>query len=137
MKKRPMRTREDESQIVNLTPLIDVVFVVLIMFIMIAPLMELEQVQLVEGSKEVERESFRQDQNKTWTIHVKKDNTIWINKQAVDKERFREVLAEIYSRFPDKAPIVFHDKEAAFGTYQFVKDSLAATGYTQMDLILK
>lgn len=137
MRRKLYRNREAEENLVNLTPLIDVVFVVLIMFIMIAPLMELDQVQLAEASKEVDRDSFRQDQNKTWTIHVRKDNTLWINRQAVEKERFKDVLTQIQARFPGRPPIVFHDKEAYFGTYQFVKDSLAESGYAEMDVVLK
>ena len=48
-KRRIFNSVTDES-IVNLTPLIDVVFVVLIMFIVVAPLLEMEQVELADGT---------------------------------------------------------------------------------------
>ena len=42
---------DDEEPLINLTPLIDVVFVVLIMFIVIAPMLEVERVELASAGE--------------------------------------------------------------------------------------
>ena len=65
----------DES-LINLTPLIDVVFVVLIAFIIIAPLLEIDRVELVKVKK---KSSFLSSEKDKISIYVRKDNSIWIN----------------------------------------------------------
>jgi len=45
-----------EEPVINITPLIDVVFVVLIMFILIAPLVDKEGVDLARGGEGEARE---------------------------------------------------------------------------------
>jgi biopolymer transport protein ExbD len=39
--------------------------------------------------------------------------------------------------YPTRTPQVIHDKNASFGTYQTVKNSLEKCGFDQMDVILK
>jgi biopolymer transport protein ExbD len=42
---------ESDEPLINLTPLIDVVFVVLIIFILIAPMLEIDRVKLATSSE--------------------------------------------------------------------------------------
>jgi len=60
----------------NLTPLIDVVFVILIMFIVIAPLLELDRVQLAEGHAAMTPGTSSVQEGSPITIHVRQDNTL-------------------------------------------------------------
>ena len=50
MKKYRPNTFPDENELINLTPLLDVLFVILILFILIAPMMNLEEIKLTESS---------------------------------------------------------------------------------------
>lgn len=47
-----LNSENDDDANVNLTPLIDVVFVVLIMFILVAPLVEIDRIQLAHATSE-------------------------------------------------------------------------------------
>ena len=47
-----LNSESDDDANVNLTPLIDVVFVVLIMFILVAPLVEIDRIQLAHATSE-------------------------------------------------------------------------------------
>lgn len=125
-----------EEPPVNLTPLIDVVFVVLIMFIVIAPLMDIDNVQLAKGPSDLKNVKTVQD-NSPVNIHVQQDNTIWFNKQLVTEEVLEQLLREARVKYPQASPIVFHDRRAHFGTYQSVKNALESAGFDQMEIVLK
>jgi len=50
-----------EEAWINLMPLIDVVFVVLIMFIVIAPMLDIDQIDLAEGTTRVKEADLKKD----------------------------------------------------------------------------
>lgn len=123
-----------EESLLDLTPLIDVVFVVLIMFIIMAPLVEMEKVELAHCSTQTKTTSTSEENT---TVHVQKDGTILLNKAKVDPHEFLTKLTVIKEHSPQMIPQVYHDKDATFGTYQMVKSILEKAGFTQMDLIVK
>lgn len=120
---------------INLTPLIDVVFVVLIIFIIIAPMLELDRVELANAAPTQQR-STAPEQNSI-AIHVKQDNTIWYGGKCVNTDQLIQLLREARKTAGSRVPQLFQDKRAAFGTYQTVKNAVEVAGYEQMDVILK
>lgn len=131
----PRKVLEEEPPI-NLTPLIDVVFVILIMFIVIAPLLEMEKIDLPRASQAA-KEITNVKQKSTISIEVTSDNTIRINSQIVPSSQLIHRLKDLKARYPLEKPQLFHDKQAFFGTYQEVKTALEIAGFEEMDLILK
>lgn len=126
----------EEPQI-NLTALIDVVFVVLIMFILIAPLLELDRVELADAPQHTADPALSVQDASPLSIHVQKDNSIWINKEPVKLDKLLEKLKKAKILFPKARPQLFHDKTAAFGTYQSVKNALEMAGFPEVDIVLK
>lgn len=127
----PSRTALEEP-VIHLTPLLDVVFVVLIMFIVIAPLVELEQVHLAQGGQERTALSS----NSPIRIYVTRDNHITLNGKEVSLGRLKEELRPLRHQYPNEVPKLFHDHEAHFGTYQIVKASAEEVGFKQIDLVI-
>lgn len=136
MARRVFRTKEIEEPTVNLTPLIDVVFVVLIMFIVVAPLLEMDVVKLADASPYSNDVAAIQEKSPV-AIHVRKDNSIWFQGERVTVDRLLARLKSARSHYPNIRPQLFHDKEAQFGTYQSVKNAVEAAGWREMDVILK
>lgn len=124
-----------EEPTVNLTPLIDVVFVILIGFIIIAPLLELDKIELASAPKTSSPSPSVQES--PIAIHVHADNTIWYKNQKVSLSALRELLKGDKLKYPKAVPQVLHDKKGHFGTYQDVKNILEETGFDQVDVILK
>ena len=122
---------------INLTPLIDVVFVVLITFILIAPMLELDRVQLATGINKENRESNFVQEGCPVTLHVREDNTILFNNRLVAQKELLEILQAAHKNHPKVTPQVFHDKKANFGTYQMIKNTVELAGFEQMDVILQ
>lgn len=140
MKSRSFRLKRAEAAeepMVNLTPLIDVVFVILIAFIVIAPLLELDRVELADASATPSEKTASVQENSPIAIHVRQDNSIWFAGKQVSVNELPLLLSEAKSRYPHSRPQLFHDKHAAFGTYQSVKNAAEAAGFEQLDVVLK
>ena len=129
------RRRQDvlEEAPINLTPLIDVVFVILIMFIVVAPLLELDQIELASGPPL--KQPAKPEQ--TLMIHVFADDSMQFNKKPVTLEQLEKLLVQAKARYPETHPQVFHDRNAKFGTYQSVKNAVEGAGFSEMDVLLK
>ena len=137
MKRQTVRrslTTTPQEPAINITPLIDVVFVVLIAFIVIAPLLEMDHISLARGG------SFHSPvhlQNaSSIQIHVYQNNSVALNGKKITLDQLPNALREIKRQFPKSRPQLFHDKKAYFGTYQLVKNSLEAIGFEEVDIIL-
>ncbi|HEY4832517.1 MAG TPA: biopolymer transporter ExbD [Waddliaceae bacterium] len=136
MKRRFKRYEEIEDQQVNLTPLIDVVFTILIMFIVIAPLLELDRVELAEARRDIKMERISVEAGPI-IIHVHRDNSVWLNQQQLVLSSLLDLLKQKRLQYPQARPQLYHDKQAYFGTYQVVKNAVEAAGFEEMDVILK
>ena len=122
---------------INLTPLIDVVFVILIMFIVIAPLLELDRVDLADSNPNPVSNTSAASETSPIAIHVHRDNSVWMNNQKMNMTQLAEQLRKAKTLYPKARPQLFHDRSAHFGTYQSVKNAAESAGFQQMDIILK
>lgn len=136
MRRHPLLTDIEEPTI-NLTPLIDVVFVILIMFILVAPLLELDRVELASAPSNPSEHVTSVHEKGPLSIHVHRDNTIWLNQQKMSIEELALRLRKEKQLHPNERPQLFHDKQAFFGTYQSVKNAIEDAGFEQVDVILK
>lgn len=125
-----------EEPMINLTPLIDVVFVILIMFILIAPLLEMDSIKLADAPATPSDHMISVQERSPISIHVRQNNTILFNQQEVALIDLTDKLREAKQKYPTARPQLFHDKQAHFGTYQAVKNATEAAGFEQMDIIL-
>lgn len=132
----PVPSPENHEAMINLTPLIDVVFVMLIMFIIVAPLLEMDQIELASGSNNSQEVSSTILENNPITIHVRKDNQILFNREKVSLPELKLRLKEAKKSHPKTAPLLLHDKKAFFGTYQAVKNSAEEAGFNELNIVL-
>ncbi len=136
MRRRRSEPIEHEEASINLTPLIDVVFVVLIIFILIAPMLELDRVELASGAATPNKQAATSE-NSSLTIHVHPDNTIWFHGRCVSTDQLTDILKAARKQGNHRVPQLFQDKRACFGTYQNVKNAVEMAGFEQIDVILK
>lgn len=120
---------------IQLTPLIDVVFVVLVCFMLVAPMVEMDQVQLASNASS-QTQALSKEETQHVHIHVKDDDTIWIHKKQISDHDLAQVLKTLQSQTPNKKALVFHDRRAKFGTYEWLKGQLAKAGFEEMDIVL-
>ena len=137
MRRRSSKSNNFEEANINLTPLIDVVFVVLIIFILVAPMLELDRVELATGAATPNKQMAGSPENGVITIHVHQDNSIWFNGKQVNEQQLISHLKEAHRLGKNRIPQLFHDKKGSFGTYQTVKNAVEMAGFEQLDVILK
>ncbi len=128
---------DPEEPSINLTPLIDVVFVILIMFILVAPLLEIENIRLAEapvGGKDLRPVAKEAG---PISLRVFADDTIKLNDYPVTIENLKNLLIQAKKDHPLASPVLFQDQRARFGTYQSVKNALETAGFEEVDLVLK
>ena len=132
----PVEDGHGEAEI-NLTSLIDVVFVVLIMFIIVAPLLELDRVKLAGAALKNDKENSVVQEISPITIYVKEDNSIWLGKKQLSLSDLAKFLKIAKQHPPTPVPQLFHDKKGFFGTYQSVKNAVEEAGFEELDVILE
>lgn len=133
MARRGRRSEIEEAAEPNLTPLIDVVFVILIIFIVVAPILELDRVRLA-GGRDANPDRIDVRESGQVAIHVHEDDTIWLDRRQIDPSRLEE---ELMKRDKEGTVQLFHDRSARFGTYQLVKNAVEAAGFEELDVILE
>lgn len=126
----------DEPEI-DLTPLIDVVFVVLVVFIIIAPLLDVEKVALAPAKPIKDQKTLEVKEKSSIAIVVRSDNSMTINGEGVQIDHLSAHLKQLKEQFPGAIPQLFHDQKAHFGTYQQIKCAAQVAGFNELDLILK
>ena len=87
-----VRTEESDSSNVNLTPLIDVVFVVLILFILVAPMLNIDKIELASGLGQ-ENQMFQEKEGVR--IDVTANSEIRINERVIPPAQLDGVLAAL------------------------------------------
>lgn len=127
----PPDEEEHEEPLVNLTPLIDVVFVVLISFILIAPLVSVDQIELASRGEESKNTS---PTTTPLSVTVKADNSIWYRGAPID---LKELTIKLKKDRKEPVAQLIQDRKSSFGTYQEVKNALEAAGYERLDVVLK
>lgn len=127
-----------EESLINLTPLIDVVFVVLIMFILIAPLLDIDRIALADSNPEKARQETIQPQDKNAIkITVDAEDKVRLNGRLLETDQLKKALIALKREHPNEIPKLFQDRNGHFGTYQTVKNAVEASGFEEIDVILK
>ncbi len=127
------KSEEDlDEPIINLTPLIDVVFVVLISFMLIAPVLEIDSIELAAavGTKQ---EAMHEN---PLAIQIRGDNSIWFQGEKLSLEVFEKKLRAEKKR-SSSTPQLIPDAHCHFETYAKVKNILELAGFEQMDIVLR
>ena len=133
--RRTYKADESTDSLINLTPLIDVVFVILIAFIMIAPLLEIDSIALAPGSTKTIDKPIKSDAGDVF-IDIHKDGLVRINKRDIESKDVPLLLKALRDANTSVTPKVFCDKGASFGTYQKVKNAIEDAGFDQMDVVV-
>src|SRR5690606_11009062 len=100
---------EEEAQAIDLTPMLDVVFIMLIFFIVTATFIK-------ETGIEVNRpEATTWDDKKRASIliAVNSNNEIWTDKSRVDPLGVRQALERLLAENPNRTVVIQSDSEAS------------------------
>jgi len=131
--KASRRTFNPISEI-NVTPMVDVMLVLLVIFIITAPLMTTGvNVNLPQTSR---AKSLPQD-NKPLNLFVQKDGTFYLNgpETTVVLDDLRAKLASMRQSNPDLNIYVRGDKDVPYGTMMIAMAEVQAAGFTRVAFV--
>jgi biopolymer transport protein TolR len=120
---------------INVTPLVDVMLVLLIIMMLVAPLLQQGiTVTLPKASNSVDKPETRGQT----TIAISVDNHIYLNaKEVVDKTQLGEAVKTLLEdkKADEKVVFIKADQGVDYGAVMAAMDSLRAAGIEDMGLI--
>jgi len=123
-----MKFRQDENNKnleINMTPLIDVVFLLLIFFMVSTTFVYTNSLKV--NLPKAKGESV--ETKKNINIVITKQGVITIDGQQVSKLTFGAKLKELYNKNPNATVIIQADKDSRHGDVVFVMDESKKAGY--------
>jgi biopolymer transport protein ExbD len=106
---------------INVTPLLDLAFVLLVIFIITTPLME-NSVNLVVPTSGEATQSV--DPSQVQTISIDKDDVMRMNNEIVDQETLEARLMALHAAKPDAAVVVRPHRDLPIQKFIDVMDML-------------
>lgn len=117
---------------INVTPFVDVMLVLLIIFMVAAPMMT----QGVDVAlPEVDAQSVSHDEDVPFVVSVNKEGKIFINDFRVDSEKFGTKLQAIFKEKPTQKVFLRADKGVPYGTVMEVMSQIRGAGIEKLGLI--
>jgi biopolymer transport protein ExbD len=119
---------------INVTPLLDLAFVLLIIFIITTPLME----NSVNLSVPTSAESTQKvDPAQVQTISIDRDEVLRFNNEPVDAVTLEERLTAVHAEKPDVAVVVRPDKDLPIQKFINIMDILQRAKVTKVGVITR
>jgi biopolymer transport protein ExbD len=121
---RNKRIREEDEAAVDMTPMLDIVFIMLIFFIVTTSFVK-------EAGIEVNKPKAAQatkKKNANIFIAIRGNGEIWMDKRQVDVERVSANIERLLAEQPTEIVIIQADKDAKHGVVVKVMDQIKATG---------
>lgn len=126
-KRRRMRPQAE----MNLTPLIDVMVVLLIVFMISAPLMTVTvPVDLPEIGK-----GQSSDADEPLVISIDKDNNVFLQDTKLKLTELIPKLQAVTAQKPDQRIYIRADQTLTYGTMMKVMSEMTAAGFTKVSLV--
>ena len=132
----PLKTCQDETPSVNLTPMIDIVFLLIIFFMVGTKFTELERkigLQVPQVSN-VEALSAAPERK---VVSVYRDGTITLDRQEVSPEQLTEMLRLACHEYADLGVLVRGDADGRLQTVATVLNACKQAGISKMGISVR
>ena len=124
------RNREEEEASIDMTPMLDIVFIMLIFFIVTTSFVK-------EAGIEINRPKGANAatvKSANIFIAVRKNGEVWMDKRQVDIERVSANIERMLAEQPTDTVVIQADKEAVHGTVVKVMDQVKAAGIDKISI---
>jgi biopolymer transport protein ExbD len=124
------RSFEEEDSEVNLTPMLDVVFIMLIFFIVTASFVKESGIDVTRPSavtaEKMERGNI--------LVAITANDQIWIDRRQVDPRALRANIERLYAENPQGSVVIQADKDSKNGLLVKVMDAARLAGVDNVSL---
>jgi biopolymer transport protein ExbD len=119
---------------INVTPLLDLAFVLLIIFIITTPLMENSISLVVPTSGEA---THTVDRSQVQTISIDKDEVLRLNNEVIDPELLQSRLTQLHAQKPDLAVVVRPHRELPIQKFIDLMDILQRAQVSRVGVLTR
>jgi biopolymer transport protein ExbD len=130
MRKNRLQLDDEDDAEVNLTPMLDVVFIMLIFFIVTASFVK-------EAGIDVNRPGAATAERKekgNILVAISADNQIWIDRRQVDPRALRANIERMHAENPLGAVVIQADEESKNKLLVQVMDAARSAGVTNVSI---
>ncbi len=127
---RRRRTRDEEESEVNLTPMLDVVFIMLIFFIVTASFVKEAGIDI---SRPPAATAERKERGNI-LVAITENDQIWIDRRQVDPRALRANIERLHAENPQGSVVIQADKQSKNGLLVQVMDAARLAGVTNVSL---
>ena len=129
-RRRKQRSQLDAIDQINVTPLLDLTFLLLIVFMITMPLMEYwTQISPPEmNSGKLPEDNFK-------SVTLTKDGTIMFDRDAVTREELLELLARLKSEAPETSLLLRADGERSYNDVIELMALIRRGGFDDVTLV--
>ncbi len=127
---RRRRDRKKSESEVKLTPMLDVVFIMLIFFIVTASFVKESGIEI---SRPGASTAVRKEKGNI-LIAISANDQIWMNRRQVDPRALRANIERMHAENPQGSVIIQADKEAKTGLLVKVMDAARSAGVKSVSL---
>jgi biopolymer transport protein ExbD len=127
---RRRRAIEEEEVEVNLTPMLDVVFIMLIFFIVTASFVKEAGIDI---SRPPAATAERKERGNI-LIAITETDQIWVDRRQVDPRALRANIERLHAENPQGSVVIQADKAAKTGLLVQVMDAARLAGVTNVSL---
>ena len=120
---------EDETEI-NITPMLDIVFIMLIFFIVTTSFVKETGIEPRQPSAETSVAKPRGN----ILIGINTSGEIWMNKRQVKLSQVRQLVEDSVNENPESSVVVIADEESPTGTLIDVMDQIRLGGVTSISV---
>ncbi len=128
MRRHRTHNNSNAESEVNLTPMLDVVFIMLIFFVVTSSFVK-------ESGVEINRpnaNTAQQQESANILVAIRPNGEIWIDNRAVDIRAVRANIERLRAELPESAVVIQGDKNAQIGSLVRVMDQVRLAGITHV-----
>ena len=126
------RRRSDEGAEINVTPMLDIVFILLIFFIVTTSFVRESGIEMNRASDAPVR---TEDASDAIFVRIQDDGQIYIRNRATDVRFVRANIQSSLAQMPDAAVVVAAGRNADAGLIVRVVDQARVAGATQVSMV--
>ena len=121
---RRKRVRQEEDADIDITPMLDIVFIMLIFFIVTSTFVKESGIDVTRPDAETAVKQNRV----AILIAIRDNNEVWINRRQVDLASVRANVEKLHAENPQGGAVIQADREAETGVLVEIMDQVRLAG---------
>lgn len=121
---------EEEEQGIDMTPMLDIVFIMLIFFIVTTSFVKQSGIEV----EKPQASSVKRDKQVNIIIAITKNGEIWIDKHPVDIRVLRSTIEQLHADRPEGSLIINADQHSQNGVLVQVMDQAKLAGIEKISI---